>query len=555
MKKINLLGYLSMALIFLFVSCSDDSSLIVNDKTSIYNNEDCGECEGQITSLDLEYLGNMVNATIDIYEGKVEPDKLFKTFSNVNTGDVISFVGSKKNDKMGSKIFLTVNGNNPQEIHTSCSQDIYAGMTFGDYLIIAGTSHEGGPLCAKEVPGDGEDCGECEGQITSLDLEYLGSMVDATIDIYEGKVEPDKLFKSFSNVNTGDLLSFVGSKKDNKMGSKIFLTVNGNNPQEIHTSCSQDIYAGMTFGDYLIIAGTSHEGGPLCAKEVPGDGEDCGECEGQITSLDLEYLGSMVDATIDIYEGKVEPDKLFKSFSNVNTGDLLSFVGSKKDNKMGSKIFLTVNGNNPVEIHTSCSQPIYVGMEVAGQYLILAGTSHEGGNLPDANGDCSEVEEVCMDAFAYKNEQYAFCFLDYGFDKWGWTNKFTFEELSNYQIQYGGNYQFPLYAGAVDCDLSLANQIGYIELEVFLGENDELKVNVKYVLTSSDYSLSDLDLYLADQYLFPFDNLGNSTIDTDYYTYHQNEDGTSEYVFNGLDWPSRYNHRVYVIAYATVCSN
>ena len=278
MKKINLLGYLSMALIFLFISCSDESSLIVNEKTSTYNNEDCGECEGQITSLDLEYLGNMVNATIEIYEGKIEPDKLFKTFYDVNTGDVLSFVGSKKNNKMGSKIFLTVNGNNPQEIHTSCSQDIYAGMTFGDYLIIAGTSHDGGPLCTTDVPGDGEDCGECEGQITSLDLEYLGNMVNATIEIYEGKIEPDKLFKTFYDVNTGDVLSFVGSKKNNKMGSKIFLTVNGNNPQEIHTSCSQDIYAGMTFGDYLIIAGTSHEGGNL--PDANGNcSEEEEECE------------------------------------------------------------------------------------------------------------------------------------------------------------------------------------------------------------------------------------------------------------------------------------
>ena len=229
------------------------------------------------------------------------------------------------------------------------------------------------------------DCAECEGQITSLDLEFLGDEIDATVKIYEGKVKTDKLFKTFTNVNYGDILSFTGSKKNGKMGAKIYLTINDEdgNKIQIHTSCSQDIYVGMEYGGkYLITAGESHEGGPLCEYTPTGDG-DCAECEGQITSLDLEFLGDEIDATVKIYEGKVKTDKLFKTFTNVNYGDILSFTGSKKNGKMGAKIYLTINDEdgNKIQIHTSCSQDIYVGMEYGGKYLITAGESHEGGSL------------------------------------------------------------------------------------------------------------------------------------------------------------------------------
>ncbi|NNC69274.1 MAG: hypothetical protein HKN90_00455, partial [Flavobacteriaceae bacterium] len=131
---------------------------VVVDVDKVMDNGDCGECDGQITSLDLKYLGNETDATIKVYQGKVNDDDLFATFTGVNNGDVFSFVGPKKDNKMGSKIFLTVNDGNPIEIHTSCSQDIYAGMEIADtYLIVAGMSHNGGPLCPDTPPGDDDD--------------------------------------------------------------------------------------------------------------------------------------------------------------------------------------------------------------------------------------------------------------------------------------------------------------------------------------------------------------------------------------------------------------
>jgi hypothetical protein len=234
-------------------------------------------------------------------------------------------------------------------------------------------------------PIEEEECGDCEGQITELSLEYIGDETDVTIEIYEGKVQPNKLFETFTGVNPGDVLSFSGTKNHGKMGAKIFLTINGSGPIEIHTSCSQPIGVGSIFGGtYLVTAGESHGGGPLCEiTDTPDDTpeEDCGDCEGQITELSLEFIGDETDATVEIYESKFQPNKLFQTFTGVNPGDVMSFVGIRNQGKMGPKIFLVLNDGEPIEIHTSCSQPIGIGFEYGDLYRIVDGASHGGGQL------------------------------------------------------------------------------------------------------------------------------------------------------------------------------
>ncbi len=138
---------------------------------------------------------------------------------------------------------------------------------------------------------------------------------------------------------------------------------------------------------YLVVAGTSKHGGPLCEETGGGGNPDCGPCDGQMTSLTIEYLGTESNATVKVYKDKVEPNKLIKTFNNVNMGDILSFTGTGPDNKIGAKARLTINGDNGnyIEIHTSCSQPIEVGMIYESTYLLLAGTSKHGGPLCDDN--------------------------------------------------------------------------------------------------------------------------------------------------------------------------
>jgi len=241
-------------------------------------------------------------------------------------------------------------------------------------------------VIAHSVVCDEFYCGPCDGGMTSLSLEYQGNVSNATIKVYKDKVEPNKLIKTFNSVNMGDILTFVGTGPDNKLGAKIRITINDDNGNytEIHTSCSQPIGVGMVYDDtYLIVAGTSKNGGPLC--ETGSGTPECGPCDGQMTSLTLEYLGFETNATIKVYKDKVKPDKLIATFTDVNTGYVFSFVGTGPDNKLGAKIRLTINDDNGnyTEIHTSCSQPIGVGMVYDNLYLLLAGTSKNGGPLCD----------------------------------------------------------------------------------------------------------------------------------------------------------------------------
>ncbi len=228
-------------------------------------------------------------------------------------------------------------------------------------------------------------CNPCDGGMTALTLQYLGDIPNATIKVYKDKVEPNKLLASFDGKNYGDEFSFTGTGPDNKMGAKIRITINDDNGNytEIHTSCSQTIGVGMLFDNtYLVVDGTSKHGGPLC-EETGGGNPNCGACDGQMTSLTLQDQGSQSDATVKVYKDKVEPNKLIETFNNVNYGDVLTFEGTGPDNKIGAKARLTINGNNAnyIEIHTSCSQPIEVGMLYENTYLLLAGTSKNGGPL------------------------------------------------------------------------------------------------------------------------------------------------------------------------------
>ncbi len=352
----------------------------------------CSPCDGGMTALTLQYLGDTPNATIKVYKDKVEPNKLLASFDGKNYGDEFSFTGTGPHNHMGAKIRITINGSNCNytEIHTSCSQPIGVGMLFDNtYLVVDGTSKHGGPLC-EEGNTPPPECGPCDGGMTALTLQYLGDIPGATIKVYKDKVEPNKLLASFDGKSYGDEFSFTGTGPHNHMGAKIRITINGNNGNytEIHTSCSQTIGVGMLFNNtYLVVAGTSKHGGPLCEETGGGGNPDCGPCDGQMTSLTIEYLGTESNATVKVYKDKVEPNKLIKTFNNVNMGDILSFTGTGPDNKIGAKARLTINGDNGnyIEIHTSCSQPIEVGMIYESTYLLLAGTSKNGGPLCDDN--------------------------------------------------------------------------------------------------------------------------------------------------------------------------
>ena len=331
--------------------------------------EECADCAGKITELTLLYLGDVDDANIVvamkkngvIFDGIVQP------------GEMFAFIGTDKNGTMGTEITVSVDGGSETKIHTSCSKPIGIGSIFGDFEVIAGASKDGGPLCPADDPGG---CSECKGKVTELTMLYLGDVADANIVvamkrngvIFDGIVQP------------GEMFDFVGTGRNNTMGTEITITVNGGSATAIHTSCSQPIGIGSVFGDFEVVDGASKDGGLFCiVDDIEGEGEpeDCGPCKGKVTELSFLYLGDVVDANIVVaMKKKKNGEVIFDEI--VQPGESFDVIGTDKKGTMGTEITITVNGGSGINIHTSCSRPIGIGV-VFGDFLVLDGASKDGG--------------------------------------------------------------------------------------------------------------------------------------------------------------------------------
>jgi len=121
-------------------------------------------------------------------------------------------------------------------------------------------------------------------------------------------------------------------------------------------------------------------GDTMCTTLEPGENdltwdagmylpEDCGECDGKITELTLQYNGDTA-GYVEVFTKGKNPVSLFAE--TVDPGGSFSFVGQDKHGTMGPEIHLFIDGSLNTKIHTSCSRPIGVGM-VSGAFEILAG--------------------------------------------------------------------------------------------------------------------------------------------------------------------------------------
>jgi len=105
----------------------------------------CGECDGKVTNLTLEYLGDhtasirvtqkVAHKDVIVFEGEVSPSEQFY------------FEGVDNKGTLGPEIKIYVDDELNTKIHTSCSQPIGIGMIKGDFKIIDGYSRNGGRLC------------------------------------------------------------------------------------------------------------------------------------------------------------------------------------------------------------------------------------------------------------------------------------------------------------------------------------------------------------------------------------------------------------------------
>jgi 5-hydroxyisourate hydrolase-like protein (transthyretin family) len=174
------------------------------------NNQECGECDGKMTELTLKYKGNE-EALIKVIQKK-DKDIVFEDW--VEPNEEFSFIGTYKGT-LGTEIsvYTYLDGDNGCDddgddgdddecnggefeivkIHTSCSQPIEIGMTFGNFEIIAGKSKNGGPLCPPEEenhpPVANNDSVETEKDV-DIDIAVLDNDYDP-----DNNLDPDSLTK------------------------------------------------------------------------------------------------------------------------------------------------------------------------------------------------------------------------------------------------------------------------------------------------------------------------------------------------------------------------
>lgn len=132
-----------------------------------------------------------------------------------------------------------------------------------------------------------EDCGECDGQVTKLMLEYQGDVTSPSILVTGKKGGNEPVLYDEDNVT--EPFEFVGANNDNKMGPEIKVYVNGILNVEIHTSCSVPILAGQVWGDFLIVSGESLNGGNLCSVEDPPSEDPYIEVSSECVSGDVVF--------------------------------------------------------------------------------------------------------------------------------------------------------------------------------------------------------------------------------------------------------------------------
>ncbi len=104
----------------------------------------CDVCKGGIVSLTLRYVGSVA---ADI---KIQDSKAVYFTGTVSPYQDITITGTKSNGKFETDVVdLLVNGLLQTNIDVNCGQAVFVNSTFGNFLVIAGESRQGGALCCN----------------------------------------------------------------------------------------------------------------------------------------------------------------------------------------------------------------------------------------------------------------------------------------------------------------------------------------------------------------------------------------------------------------------
>jgi hypothetical protein len=343
---------------------------------------DCGNCDGKVTSLTLKYHG-AGGSSIEI----VDKDNIvLYSDANLATDAEFMFIGLNDKTTMGTEITLSYGDGNECVIHTSCSQPMEIGLFFCDnneFEVLDGASLNGGPFLSSDcLP----DCDNCDGKVTDLTLKYHGPG-GYSIEIVD---KDNVVLYSESDLVTDAEFMFIGLNTKTTMGTEITLSYGDGNVCVIHTSCSKLMEIGLFFcdNDFEVLDGASLNGGPF----LPLDSclPECDTCDGKVTSLTLTYHGPD-GFSITIVD---EDDIVLYFDAALPTDTDFMFIGLNTKTTMGKKIMLSYGGEYECEIHTSCSQPMEIGLFFCDDdFEVVDGASKKGGPFR-SSASCSPVS-VC----------------------------------------------------------------------------------------------------------------------------------------------------------------
>ncbi len=166
------------------------------------------------------------------------------------------------------------------------------------------------------------------------------------------------------------------------------------------------------------------------------------------------------------------------------------------------------------------------------------GLDNNGDGQIDEGLECDAPISGCETAFARFDDGFEggnTCFIDDGFNRWGWTNYFAVE----------GDYILDLYSGAGQCDLSKGEKSGNVQVAY---DGEEVLVTIELL---NGFVMTEAQLYIGG---VPYPVKGNKeTVAPGQYPFNSGElDSNTTYSFDPVD-VSHINGGIYVIVHAVTC--
>jgi len=177
-------------------------------------------------------------------------------------------------------------------------------------------------------------------------------------------------------------------------------------------------------------------------------------------------------------------------------------------------------------------------------FFVSCETEQYGENELDAtnlkNSEEDAEKDGCETGFAICAPEISTCFLDEGFNRWGWT--------IGPVASWNGDHTYSIYAGAGQCDMSKGELAGKVILNYYNGV-----AQVDFI-AEDGYVFKETHLYIGNGQ-FPMQRRGNREVPTvapGQYPYkHGNLDNVvmDSYTVEGLSGD------VYLIAHSVVCAD